>query len=61
LATVLLAVTAAPALAQSASSSAPSPVLSFNPDAGVIVQSGDVRVTAWGFAERLINPDGKDG
>ena len=61
LATVLLAATAAPALAQSASSSAPSPVLSFNPDAGVIIQSGDVRITAWGFAERLINPDGKDG
>ena len=37
------------------------PVLSFNPDAGVVVQSGDFRVTAWGFAERLIDPDGKDG
>ncbi|WP_353207580.1 hypothetical protein, partial [Sphingorhabdus sp.] len=36
------------------------PVLTFNPDAGVIVQSGDFRIAAWGFAERLINPDGKD-
>lgn len=55
-----MAVTAAPAFAQSASASAPSPVLTFNPDAGVIVQSGDFRIAAWGFAERLINPDGKD-
>lgn len=61
LATALLAVTAAPAFAQSTSSSIQSPVLSSNPDAGVIVQSGDFRITAWGFAERLINPDGKDG
>ena len=58
---VSLAVTTAPAFAQTASASAPSPVLSFNPDAGVIVQSGDFRITAWGFAERLINPDGNDG
>ena len=36
------------------------PVLSFNPDAGVVVQSGDFRITAWGYAERLIDPDGKD-
>lgn len=57
----LLAVTAEPSFAQSTSSSAQSPVLSFNPDAGVVVQSGDFRITAWGFAERLIDPDGKDG
>ena len=57
----LLAVTATPALAQSAPSTDAPPVVSFNPDAGVVVQSGDFRVTAWGFAERLIDPDGKDG
>ena len=57
----LLAVTATPALAQTAPSVDAPPVLSFNPDAGVIVQSGDFRITAWGYAERLIDPDGKDG
>jgi hypothetical protein len=61
LAAALLAVTATPALAQSVTPAAPPPVLAFNPDAGVVVQSGDFRVTAWGFAERLIDPDGKDG
>ena len=58
LAAALLAVTATPALAQTTAASPP--VLSFNPDAGVVVQSGDFRITAWGFAERLIDPDGKD-
>ena len=57
----LLTVTGTPAFAQSAPSPAPPPVLAFNPDAGVIVQSGDFRITAWGYAERLIDPDGKDG
>lgn len=33
---------------------------SFNPDAGVVFQSGDFRVTAWGFAERAIDPNGPD-
>lgn len=61
LAVALLAVTATPALAQSAPSADAAPVLSYNPDAGVIVQSGDFRITAWGYAERLIDPDGKDG
>jgi hypothetical protein len=61
LAASLLAVTATPAIAQSAPSFDAVPVLSFNPDAGVVVQSGDFRITAWGFAERLIDPDGKDG
>ena len=61
LAVVLLAVTGTPAFAQSAPSPAPPPVLSFNPDAGVVVQSDDFRITAWGYAERLIDPDGKDG
>ena len=56
----LLAVTAVPAVAQSAPSTDAPPVLSFNPDAGVVVQSGDFRITAWGFAERLIDLDGKD-
>ena len=57
----LLAVTATPTLAQPAPPPAHSSVLSFNPDAGVVVQSGDFRITAWGYAERLINLDGKDG
>jgi hypothetical protein len=35
--------------------------VSFNPDAGVVVQSGDFRVTVWGYGERLIDPDGPDG
>ena len=42
---------------------APAPTrqgLYFNPDAGVVYQSGDFRLTAWGFAERLIDPDGPD-
>ncbi|WP_309611736.1 hypothetical protein, partial [Sphingomonas sp.] len=34
--------------------------LYFKPDAGIVYQSGDFRLTAWGFAERLINPDGPD-
>lgn len=33
---------------------------SFNPDAGVVYQSGDFRVTAWGYAERAFDPDGPD-
>lgn len=33
---------------------------SFNPDAGIIYQSGDFRGTAWGYAEGLIDPDGPD-
>ena len=58
-AATLLAVTATPTLAQTTPPTTP-PVLSFNPDAGVVVQSGDFRITAWGYAERLIDPDGKD-
>lgn len=61
LAAVLLAVTATPALAQSVTPPAPPPVLSFNADAGVVIQSDDFRITAWGYAERLIDPDGKGG
>ncbi len=57
----LLTVTATPALAQSTPATDVPPVVAFNPDAGVVVQSGDFRITAWGFAERLIDPDGKDG
>ena len=34
--------------------------LSFNPDAGVVYASGDFKLTAWGFAERAIDPDGQD-
>ena len=57
----LLGVTATPALAQSTPTTDVPPVVAFNPDAGVVVQSGDFRITAWGFVERLIDPDGKDG
>ena len=34
--------------------------LYFKPDAGIVYQSVDFRLTAWGFAERLIDPDGPD-
>lgn len=61
LAVTLLAATTTPAFAQTTTSSEAPPVLSFNPDAGVVVRSGDFRITAWGYAERLIDPDGKDG
>ena len=33
---------------------------SFNPDAGVVLASGDFKLTAWGYAERSIDPDGPD-
>ena len=33
---------------------------SFNPDAGLVFQTGDARLTIWGFAERAIDPDGPD-
>jgi hypothetical protein len=33
---------------------------SFNPNAGLVYQSGDFRITAWGYAERAIDPDGQD-
>ncbi len=61
LAAALLTVMATPALAQTAPPTDAPPLLSHNPDAGIVVQSGDFRITAWGFAERLIDPDGKDG
>ena len=32
----------------------------FNPDAGFVYQSGDFKVTTWGFAERIIDPSGPD-
>lgn len=57
---LLLAASTGTARAQDAPSDEAPPVLSFNPDAGVVVQSGDFRITAWGFAERLIDLDGKD-
>ena len=34
--------------------------LSYKPDAGLVFRSGDFSVTTWGFAERLIDPDGPD-
>ena len=34
--------------------------LSFNPDAGVVLVSGDFKLNAWGYAERVIAPDGPD-
>lgn len=42
---------------------APAPVrqgLYFKSDAGIVYQSGDFRFTTWGFAERLIDFDGRD-
>ena len=33
---------------------------SFNSDAGIIYQSDDLRATAWGYAEGVIDPDGPD-
>ena len=45
---------AQPVFAQSA------PAVSLNPDAGIVIQSGEARLTAWGFAERIIDADGPD-
>lgn len=61
-AAVFLGMTVAPVsgFAQSVTPNNSTLHLSFNPDAGVVVQSGDFRVMAWGYAERLIDPDGKD-
>ncbi len=60
IAVALVAVATTSASAQSATPAAAAQVLSFNQDAGIVVQSGDFRITAWGYAERLINPDGPD-
>ena len=57
----LLAVTPTSVFAQTVAPTDAPPVLSHNPDTGIIFQSGDFRITAWGFAERLIDPDGNDG
>jgi hypothetical protein len=52
---------AAPASAQeSAAPSAPRQGFYFKPDAGFIYQADDFRLTTWGFAERLFDPDGPD-
>ena len=32
----------------------------FNPDAGFVYQAGDFKLTTWGFAERIIDPNGPD-
>lgn len=58
--TLLLVSNVGIAHAQDAPNDTAQPVVSFNPDAGVVIQSGDLRLTAWGFAERLIDLDGKD-
>lgn len=57
---VLLTILAAPVAAQSERIAVSSLSLSFNPDAGIVVQSGDTRLTAWGYAERVVNPGEKD-
>lgn len=49
-----------PPTQQSDEASAPKQGFSFNPDAGIVYQSGDFRVTAWGFAERAIDFSGSD-
>lgn len=70
-AVVAASIVAAPAGAQTAGAAGdatpppevPSPTrpgLYYTPEAGVVYQSGDFRLTAWGFAERLIDPDGAD-
>ena len=56
----MLTVMATSALAQTAPQPTPPKALSFNPDAGVVYQSGDFRVTAWGYVERAIDPHGPD-
>ena len=33
---------------------------SFQPDAGFVYRSGDFKLTTWGFAERLFDPNGPD-
>jgi hypothetical protein len=63
----MIAATQGPlALAQTAD--APTPVAaaaptggwSFNPDSGWVYRAGDFKLTTWGFAERLFDPDGPD-
>ena len=51
----------APAPAEPPKAAAP-PVAgwAFNPDAGFVYQSGDFKITTWGFAERIIDPSGPD-
>ena len=34
--------------------------LKFEPDAGLVYSDGDFRLTAWGFAERVVDLDGPD-
>ena len=34
--------------------------LYFKPDAGIFYQTGDFRLSAWGYAARLIDPSGPD-
>lgn len=45
---------------QTESPATPLQGLHFRPDAGLVYQSGDFRMTAWGFAEWLLDPDGPD-
>ena len=55
-----------PALARTAdeptplAAEAPTGGWSFNPDAGWVYRAGDFKLTTWGFAERLFDPDGPD-
>lgn len=43
-----------------AADTAPKDGFRFDPDAGLVVTSGDFKLTAWGYAERVIDPDGPD-
>jgi hypothetical protein len=53
-------VSSAAQLAQPEPAPPPKQGWSFNPDAGFVYQSGDFKLTTWGFAERIIDTDGPD-
>ena len=61
---MIAAIQGASALAQTADAptspvaATPTGGWSFNPDAGWVYRAGDFKLTTWGFAERLFDPDG---
>lgn len=50
----------ADALTPVAATAGPAEGWSFNQDSGWVYRAGDFKLTAWGFAERLFDPDGPD-